>query len=104
MKFLSLEDLTGTFEAVIFPNIYKQFANKTISMGPYLLEGKADIANGFNIIVKSILVLSAKELVATTQKDISDKKYYGETEKVNEEEFKIVASLGKVTLQLAYAS
>jgi DNA polymerase III alpha subunit len=104
MKFLSLEDLTGTFEAVIFPNVYKYFASKTISMGPYLVEGEADIENGYNLIVRSLLVLSAKELVATTQKDVSDKKYYGEKESISEEEFEIVSSLGKVNLQLAYAS
>ena len=104
MKFLSLEDLTGTFEAVIFPEAYKQFANKTISMGPYLVEGKVDIENGYNLIVKNLLVLSAKEVAATTQKDITDKKYYGEKESISEEEFKIVSSLGKVNLQIAYAS
>ncbi|MBU0474459.1 MAG: hypothetical protein KKF62_09870 [Bacteroidetes bacterium] len=104
MKFLSLEDLTGTFEAVLFPNVYKHFAEKTLTMGPYLLEGKADIENGFNLIVENLIVLSAKELAATTQKDSSEKKYYGEVEKISEEEFHIVASLGKVNLQLAYAS
>lgn len=104
MKFLSLEDLTGTFEAVLFPNAYSHFAEKTLTMGPYLLEGKADIENGFNLIVENLLVLSAKELAATTQKDSSDKKYYGEVEKISEEEFHIVASLGKVNLELAYAS
>ncbi len=104
MKFLSLEDLTGTFEAVLFPNIYSQFATSTLSMGPYLLEGKADIENGFNLIVKNLSLLSSSGLVATTQKDSSEKKYYGEIENVYEEEFHIVASLGKRGLELAYAS
>ena len=104
MKFLSLEDLTGTFEAVFFPEVYSQFAHHTLSMGPYLLEGKADIENGFNLIVKNIVVLSSKNLVATTQKDSSENKYYGEVENVYEEEFHIVTSLGKVNLKLAYAS
>lgn len=104
MKFLSLEDLTGTFEAVLFPNVYSRFAEKTLSMGPYLLEGKADIENGFNLVVKNLIVLSAKELTATTQIDSSENKYYGDVEKVYEEEFDIVASLGKTNLELAYVS
>ncbi len=104
MKFLSLEDLTGTFEAVLFPNIYSRFATSTLSMGPYLLEGKADIENGYNLIVKKLALLSSSGLAATTQKDSSEKKYYGEVENVYEEEFYIVASLGKRNLEVAYAS
>ncbi|HKJ80498.1 MAG TPA: hypothetical protein VJ954_00630, partial [Ignavibacteriaceae bacterium] len=42
MKFLSLEDLTGTFEAVIFPETYSKYAEQTMSMGPYLIEGRVD--------------------------------------------------------------
>ena len=73
-------------------------------MGPFLLEGKVDIENGFNIIVDNLSLLSGKELSATTQKDSSENKYYGDVEKVSEEEFHVVASLGKANLELAYAS
>ena len=104
MKFLSLEDLTGTFEAILFPSVYYRFAEKTLSMGPYLIEGKVDIENGCNIIVDNLLLLSGKNLNANTQKDSSENKYYGDVEKVREEEFNIVASLGKANLELAYAS
>ena len=103
MKFLSLEDLTGTFEAVIFPKTYKVFAEKTLSMGPYLLEGKVDMENGYNLIVSRLAVLSAKNLTAVTQWDSTENKYYGEVEKVDEEEFDIVNSLGKENLRYAYA-
>lgn len=103
MKFLSLEDLTGTFEAVIFPRAYKIFAEKTLSMGPYLLEGKVDVENGYNLIVSRLAVLSAKNLTAVTQWDSTENKYYGEVEKVDEEEFDIVNSLGKEDLRYAYA-
>ncbi|MCK5455752.1 MAG: hypothetical protein KAI45_01420, partial [Melioribacteraceae bacterium] len=103
MKFLSLEDLTGTFEAVIFPKTYKVFAEKTLSMGPYLLEGKVDRENGYNLIVSRLAVLSAKNLTAVTQWDSTENKYYGEVEKVDEEEFDIVNSLGKENLRYAYA-
>ena len=103
MKFLSLEDLTGTFEAVIFPRTYKIFAEKTLSMGPYLLEGKVDIENGHNLIVSKLAVLSAKSLKAVTQWDSVENNYFGDVEKVDEEEFAIVNSLGKENLRYAYA-
>ena len=103
MKFLSLEDLTGTFEAVIFPKVYKVFAEKTLSMGPYLLEGKVDMGNGHNLIVSRLAVLSAKNLTAVTQWDSVENKYYGDVEKVDEEEIYIVNSLGKENLRYAYA-
>ncbi len=104
MKFLSLEDLNGTFEAVLFPNSYKQFAEHTLSMGPYLLKGKVDMENGHNLIVANLAVLSAKNLVANIQKDSVEKKYYGEAEKIHNEEFEIVSHLGKESLRVAYAS
>ncbi|VAX16576.1 DNA polymerase III alpha subunit [hydrothermal vent metagenome] len=103
MKFLSLEDLTGTFEAVLFPKTYKIFADRTLTMGPYLLEGKVDMDNGHNLIVSKLTVLSAKNLKAVTQRDSVENKYYGEVEKVYEEEFEIVNSLGKENLRYAYA-
>ena len=103
MKFLSLEDLTGTFEAVIFPRAYKVFAEKTLSMGPYLLEGKVDVENGYNLIVSRLAVLLAKNLTAVTQWDSVENNYFGDVEKVDEEEFVIVNSLGKENLRYAYA-
>jgi DNA polymerase III alpha subunit len=43
MKFLSLEDLTGTFEAVLFPEAYARFAEATLGTGPLLVEGSVEI-------------------------------------------------------------
>lgn len=103
MKFLSLEDLTGTFEAVLFPKTYKIFADKTLTMGPYLLEGRVDMENGYNLIVSKLAILSTKDLKAVTQRDSVENKYYGEVENVYEEEFEIVNSLGKENLRYAYA-
>lgn len=103
MKFLSLEDLTGTFEAVLFPKTYKVFADRTLTMGPYLLEGKVDMDNGYNLIVLKLTILSTKNLKVVTQRDSVENKYYGEVEKVYEEEFEIVNSLGKENLRYAYA-
>lgn len=104
MKFLSLEDLTGTFEAVIFPNVYSKFAEHTLSMGPYLVEGKIDTEDRGNLIVEKLKVLSSVVIKTDNQKDSVENKYYGEKEKVSEEEFMIVNSLGKERLWKAYAS
>jgi len=102
MKFLSLEDLTGTFEAVIFPKVYAKYAELTMSMGPYLIEGKVDGNNGNNIIVEKLAVLSAKEVKAITQKDSGENQYFGDAERISEEEFGIVDLLGKEQLRKAY--
>ena len=58
MKFLSLEDMTGTFEAVIFPRVYEGIAEKTMSMGPYLVEGRVDVEGGNNLVVDKLDVLA----------------------------------------------
>jgi DNA polymerase III alpha subunit len=102
MKFLSLEDLSGTFEAVIFPGTYAKYAELTLSMGPYLIEGKADIENGNNIIVEKMIVLSAAEIKSLNQKESTGNKYFGDVEKISEEEFTLVKSLGKEKLRRAY--
>jgi len=42
MKFLSLEDLTGTFEVTLFPRAYARFAPLTLGPGPYRVRGKVE--------------------------------------------------------------
>ncbi len=103
MKFLSLEDTTGTFEAVIFPNVYYRCAELTMSMGPYLIEGVIDSEDANNIIVKDLKVLSSVAIRESIQKDSVDHNYYGDEEKVTEEDFRLVSSLGKEKLRQAYA-
>jgi DNA polymerase III alpha subunit len=102
MKFLSLEDLTGTFEAVIFPKAYSRYAELTLSMGPYLVEGKVDAENGNNLIVEKLEVLSSTTVKSITQKDSSENKYYGDVEKIHEDEFYVVNSLDQEELKKAY--
>lgn len=102
MKFLSLEDLTGTFEAVIFPKAYEQYAELTMSMGPYLILGKVDMETGPNIVVEKLAVLSAKEVLSVTQKDSAENNWYGDVEKIHEDEFDIVKSLDAEKLRRAY--
>lgn len=103
MKFLSLEDLTGTFEAVIFPKVYEMNAEKTMSMGPYLLEGKIDSADANNLVVEKIEVLSSLKIQSSFQGDSVENKFFGDKEKISEEEFSIVQNLGKDKLLRAYA-
>ncbi len=102
MKFLSLEDLTGTFEAVIFPGAYYRYAELTMSMGPYLVEGRVDAEDSRNIVVEKLEVLSSVLVKQSIQKDSVENKYYGDVEKISEEEFRIVKSLGKERLRAAY--
>lgn len=103
MKFLSLEDMTGTFEAVIFPKVYYRCAELTMSMGPYLIEGVIDNEDVNNIIVEDLKVLSSVAIRESIQKDSVDHNYYGDEEKVTEEDFHLVSSLGKEKLRQAYA-
>jgi DNA polymerase III alpha subunit len=46
MKFLSLEDLSGTFEVTLFPDCYRKYAHVTGGYGPFLVEGKVDAEFG----------------------------------------------------------
>lgn len=103
MKFLSLEDKTETFEAVIFPEAYRKYAELTISMGPYLVEGKVDAESGNNIIVERMAVLSAVKAQSITQKDRTSKDFFGDAEKeLIPDEVHLVNSLGKEKLRKAY--
>lgn len=103
MKFLSLEDLSGTFEAVIFPEAYKKFAELTMSMGPYLVEGKVDAGNGNNIIVEKLEVLTDAMALSVTQKDRNNADFFGDVEKeASPDEVFLVETLGKEKLQRAY--
>jgi DNA polymerase III alpha subunit len=103
MKFLSLEDLTGTFEAVIFPRVYEMNAEKTMSMGPYLLEGKVDPADSNNLVVERLEILASMRIKSTLQRDSVENNYFGDVEKISEEEFSIVQNLDKDKLLRAYA-
>ncbi len=51
MKFLSLEDLSGTFEVVLFPDAYRRYALVTVSPGPFLVEGRVQEEQGVPTLV-----------------------------------------------------
>jgi DNA-directed DNA polymerase III PolC len=55
MKFMSFEDLTGTFEATLFPRTYQRVAPLTLTHGPYLLEGRVENQTGtFSLVVEKL--------------------------------------------------
>lgn len=63
MKMLSMEDRSGTFEAVLFPRIYEKFAPRTLTCGPFLLEGKVDVSLGSPTLnVDNLTVLRQERL------------------------------------------
>lgn len=102
MKFLSLEDLTGTYEAVIFPESYKKFGDLTLSMGPYIIEGKVDAISGNNIIVEKLEVLNTTRARAITQKDRNDTQFFGDPDtSVTNDEIRLVNTLGRQKLYTA---
>jgi len=103
MKFLSLEDLTGTFEAVIFPRVYYRVAELTLSMGPYLIEGRVDANDPTNIVAEDVKVLSSEKVLVALEKDSVENKYFGDEEKVTEEDFELAKMLDKKKLRVAYA-
>jgi DNA polymerase III alpha subunit len=103
MKFLSLEDLTGTFEAVIFPKIYYRVAELTLSMGPYLVTGRIDANDPTNLITEDLEVLSSQQVLASLEKDSVEHNYYGDEERVTEEDFALARTLNKEKLKVAYA-
>ncbi|MFA4923909.1 MAG: hypothetical protein WC557_06930 [Ignavibacteriaceae bacterium] len=102
MKFLSLEDLSGTFEAVIFPKTYTQYAEKTFSMGPYFLLGKVEMKNGNTIIVEKLEVLTNAKVKALLQKDSTENKYYGDEDSVTAEDVLTLTTLDHEKLKRAY--
>lgn len=58
MKFLSCEDLSGTFEATLFPDAYERLAPRTFGPGPYLFTGRIELAQGaFSICVDDLEML-----------------------------------------------
>jgi DNA polymerase III alpha subunit len=102
MKFLSLEDLTGTFEAVIFPKVYHQYAELTSSMGPYVVEGIIDENDHTNLIVKKLSVLSLQIVKSDFGKDSVENTYLGDVEKIPEEDFRLAEKLNQEKLRRAY--
>jgi len=62
MQFLSCEDLTGTFEAVLFPEVYRKYAHLIQSRGPYIIFGQVENDFGHTpITVEKLTTLAESE-------------------------------------------
>jgi DNA polymerase III alpha subunit len=46
MKFLSMEDETGTFEVTLFPKAYRRFGGSVDGRGPYLVWARVEADAG----------------------------------------------------------
>jgi DNA polymerase III alpha subunit len=58
MKFLSLEDLTDTFEVTLFPRAYRRFAPLTLRPGPFRIRGKiANDQDALSLVADHIEIL-----------------------------------------------
>lgn len=57
MKFLTLEDLRGTFEAVLFHEAYQRYGPLLTSLGPYLLTGEIQCESGAHALIVEHVVL-----------------------------------------------
>ncbi len=51
MLFLSLEDLTGTFEATLFPRVYRRYADILQGHGPFRIHGTVEEDHGVHTLV-----------------------------------------------------
>lgn len=51
MKFLTLEDPAGVFEAVLFPRVYQQYGHLLTSHGPYLVTGEVQYEDHYASII-----------------------------------------------------
>lgn len=60
MKFMTFEDLTGTYEAVFFPGVYDRFCHLLHMKRPYILRGKVEESfSAITLTVEQLRVLSA---------------------------------------------
>jgi DNA-directed DNA polymerase III PolC len=62
MKFLSLEDETAPYEAILFDKAYQKFGHLTLTRGPYLVEGRVEDDEGHcSLHVERLEVLTGGE-------------------------------------------
>jgi len=58
MMFLSLDDLTGAFEVVIFPGCYRRYAALALGQGPFIITGRVTGEYGvYTVICEKIELL-----------------------------------------------
>jgi DNA-directed DNA polymerase III PolC len=65
MKFMSMEDLAGTYEITLFPQTYKKYAHITFSQGPYIIQGTVNSSFGqASIIANKIGLCTLKSPIS----------------------------------------
>ncbi len=67
MKFMSMEDLTGAYEAVLFPKAYDEFAHLTGRAGPFILTGCVEANSPTSGGVTTLNVESLELAALTTE-------------------------------------
>ena len=74
MQFLSCEDLTATYEAVLFPGAYRKFGHLIRSRGPYIIEGQVENDWGHTpVTVEQLAVLADSETPIPSMKRSSNR-------------------------------
>jgi len=64
MRFLYCEDLSGTFESVLFTEVYRRYAHLIRSWGPYIITGSVENNFGHTpITVEKLTALAGGERV-----------------------------------------
>ncbi len=63
MKFITLEDPTGTFEVTLFPKAYQRFGHLLNSKGPFLVKGQVEEDNGARTVTAMWLGQYNREMV-----------------------------------------
>ncbi|MDR4501458.1 MAG: DNA polymerase III subunit alpha [Nitrospirales bacterium] len=59
MEFITFEDLTGLYEATLFPKVYRRFGHLLTNHGPYILEGTVEEEfQTYSLIVKNVRTLT----------------------------------------------
>jgi DNA polymerase III alpha subunit len=65
MKFLTLEDVQGTFEVVLFPDTYQKHGGKLVTKDPFLVRGTVNCQNGSAALIGEE-IQSVRGLCAST--------------------------------------
>ncbi|MFC1849762.1 DNA polymerase III subunit alpha [candidate division CSSED10-310 bacterium] len=50
MRFVTMEDTTGTYELILFPKAYQKNGHVLTSRGPYLIHGRVEEDNGHHVV------------------------------------------------------
>lgn len=67
MKFLTLEDAAGLFEAILFPKTYQKYGHLLTSHGPYIITGRVQCEDFNTVLIADKVDLAAK-------RNLSDKR------------------------------